>query len=561
MNLSSLLFLSLFSNSDNFSNVETFMISFDLVQNAQIMITNLDNRSLSHLLINNLHICMNDQASDNLQTDLKNFSSSDLVHIFMKNIDLFTYIIIDCYTSDTFYEIMIDSSVFRRFTVDYEQFLVYQKNNKNDLINVIKAETINVQFEIESTLSLKSITIDIPIELMKFHVIKTNTSFLLSLADMNRLKVYFNNVENILFMITKNRSLSIIRRFDHDFLLWKNSYSLHSYIAQSFKFNFCYLIDVELRQLHRRFDHSFITKWHDLLKRSNHDVKKSIIEKLTRFCIFCQKYAKCSERFKFTSKDEINFNYSVIVDIMYIENRLILHVIDNVTRFQAAKWLQNLIAKHTLKKASYLLSRRLSEPLWSHIDWRRQEFRKQRISSICHLNDNHHQDDLRRDALINRHSRKISCWTASRSLNDQRRSDSINQRDYQQRNSASNDRKSNQRYNRFWRLSAHFADFRDIFLYACHELIYIVNNSANDDYWKSDDRNQKFSSWTSDSRRSKHSKRFDNNLDSWSISQFRRTSMTRQLQSTWQMNWMLQIAWYRRRSMQNRLIIWINRFS
>jgi hypothetical protein len=32
---------------------------------------------------------------------------------------------------------------------------------------------------------------------MKFHVIKTDTSFLLSLADMNRLKVYFNNVENI----------------------------------------------------------------------------------------------------------------------------------------------------------------------------------------------------------------------------------------------------------------------------------------------------------------------------------------------------------------------------
>jgi hypothetical protein len=34
---------------------------------------------------------------------------------------------------------------------------------------------------------------------------------------------------------------------------------------------------------------------------------------------------------------------------MYIENHLILHVIDDVTRFQAAKWLQNLIAKHTWK--------------------------------------------------------------------------------------------------------------------------------------------------------------------------------------------------------------------
>ncbi len=138
-------------------------------------------------------------------------------------------------------------------------------------------------------------------------MIKTNTSFLLSLADMNRLKVYFNNVENILFMIIKNRNLSIIKRFDHDFLLWKNSYFLHSYITQSFNSNLCYLIDVQLRQLHKRFEHSFIMKLHDLLKPFDHEVKKTALKKLTKFCTFCQKYAKSSERVKFTLKDEINF--------------------------------------------------------------------------------------------------------------------------------------------------------------------------------------------------------------------------------------------------------------
>jgi hypothetical protein len=50
--------LSLISN--NLSNVETFMISFESVKNAEMMITNLANRSLSHFLINNLHINMND---------------------------------------------------------------------------------------------------------------------------------------------------------------------------------------------------------------------------------------------------------------------------------------------------------------------------------------------------------------------------------------------------------------------------------------------------------------------------------------------------------------------
>jgi hypothetical protein len=125
---------------------------------------------------------MNDQTSDDLQIYLKKFTSSDLilnvlilVHICMKNIDLFTYIIIDRYTFEMFYDIMIDSDVFTRSTADYEKFLAYQKNNKNDLIDVIKAETVNVQFEIESIFSLELITIDISIELVKFHVIKTDT--------------------------------------------------------------------------------------------------------------------------------------------------------------------------------------------------------------------------------------------------------------------------------------------------------------------------------------------------------------------------------------------------
>jgi hypothetical protein len=147
----------------------------------------------------------------------------DLVYIcmkkiIMKNTDLFTYIIIDRYTSEMFYDIMIDSKASIRLIVNYEQYLTFIKNIFIDL-NHTKAKTINVQFEIESTFSLKSIIIDISIKLMKFHVIKTNTSFLLSLADMKRLKVYFNNVENLL--INTIKVLSIIKRFDHDFLLWK----------------------------------------------------------------------------------------------------------------------------------------------------------------------------------------------------------------------------------------------------------------------------------------------------------------------------------------------------
>ncbi len=112
---------------------------------------------------------------------------------------------------------------------------------------------------------------------------------------------------------------------------------MQTYIDQSFDLNLCYLIETELRQSHRRFDHSSIRKLHDLLKRVDHEVKKPILEKLIKFCTFCQKYAKSSGRFKFTLRDDVNFNYSVIVDVMYVKNSLILHVIDEATRFQVAK--------------------------------------------------------------------------------------------------------------------------------------------------------------------------------------------------------------------------------
>ncbi len=164
---------------------------------------------------------------DLIQIDL---NALIFVHICTKNIDFFTYIIIDRYTFEMFYDIMIDSKALIWLIVDYEQYLAIIKNIFIDL-NRIKINIVNVQFEIESTSSFESLIVDISFEIMKFHVIKTNTLFLLSFEDINRLKVYFNNVENILFMIIKNRDLSMIRRFDHDFLLWKNSYSLYSYIV------------------------------------------------------------------------------------------------------------------------------------------------------------------------------------------------------------------------------------------------------------------------------------------------------------------------------------------
>jgi hypothetical protein len=214
---------SSFSFFEKNSNAETFIIIFESMKNLQLMTTDLVNRSFSHYLID-FHTDMNDQTIDYLQINLKNGFSIIIVHTDMKNInsDSFAYVMIsDRYTFEKFYEMMIDSNASTKSIAEYDQYLAF-KNHKIDSfidLNHTRAETVNVQFDIELARSIKSLIIDTLFEVMKFHVIKTDTSFLLSLADMNRLKVYFNNVENTLNMIIQNRKLSVIRRFDHEFLL------------------------------------------------------------------------------------------------------------------------------------------------------------------------------------------------------------------------------------------------------------------------------------------------------------------------------------------------------
>ena len=63
--------------------------------------------------------------------------------------------------------------------------------------------------------------IDMPIEWVQFHIIKVDITFLLCLANMDWLEIYFNNVKNIL--VTKNQVVLVIWQFNHSFLLWKTA--------------------------------------------------------------------------------------------------------------------------------------------------------------------------------------------------------------------------------------------------------------------------------------------------------------------------------------------------
>lgn len=86
---------------------------------------------------------------------------------------------------------------------------------------------------------------------------------------------------------------------------------------------------------------------YQILTRTDHEVDRKALEHLTRYCTFCQKYGKSPGRFKFTLHDDVDFNYCIYVDVMYISGSPLLHIVDQATRYQAGRWLQNISAKHT----------------------------------------------------------------------------------------------------------------------------------------------------------------------------------------------------------------------
>ena len=108
--------------------------------------------------------------------------------------DLFTYITTERYTPKEFYSVIIDTGASKKSTAGYRQYFAYKATNNNTDINTIQTRAVNIQFGIGLTALIRLVKVKTPIGLVDFHIVKADTPFLLCLADMDRLQVYYNNV-------------------------------------------------------------------------------------------------------------------------------------------------------------------------------------------------------------------------------------------------------------------------------------------------------------------------------------------------------------------------------
>jgi len=182
--------------------------------------------------------------------------------------------------------------------------------------------------------SVGTVRIENPVGTVTYHILDTLTPFLLSLADADRLGAYFNNVRNVIIR-KDGTTIPVVRKWGHPFFNIRKEETMSFFTEQ------------ELRRLHRRFGHPRTERLYNMLKNAGHDVDPSVLKEIKKFCHMCQTHDPAPQRFKFTIKDNLHFNYKVVIDVVRIGNHDVLHVVDTATSFQAATFLKSLSARDT----------------------------------------------------------------------------------------------------------------------------------------------------------------------------------------------------------------------
>ena len=177
-----------------------------------------------------------------------------------------------------------------------------------------------------SIISLSSIgTVQVftPVGNTNFYIVDIPTSFLLYLKEINTLGIYLNKITNQL-ICQDGKSIPIFYKWGHPwFFVNKNNK-----VAVSI-----YFTEAKLCWVHTHFGHLSVNKLHKLLTRAGYDIEHKTIEIINKFYYYCQIKGESSQRFKLTFKKDVDFNYKIIVDIMYLDGKPVLHTVDAATVF------------------------------------------------------------------------------------------------------------------------------------------------------------------------------------------------------------------------------------
>jgi len=313
-------------NQDNDSNINELRTAFEAWQAGEMFLTDfgqVDGHGMLSVL--------GDQAIRHALTSHDEFSASyepNHEEVFAVNVR---------YGNDIFHGILPDTGASGISTAGEPQLEALQRILPSIVVDRTKGKDQLIRFGKGHASVQGIVSVETPIGLIQFHIVPTATPFLLCLKDMDTLNVRYDNIRNVL--VQGDKQIPIVRKWGHPWML------LHE---KEQAIAWCHLTEPELRRLHRRFGHPSVRKLHNMLVRAGHvDANVRTIERIVKFCQYCQLHEKSPGRFKFSLKDDIDFNYRVFIDVFYLDGQPVLQAVDEATSFTAARFLEDMSAKTT----------------------------------------------------------------------------------------------------------------------------------------------------------------------------------------------------------------------
>jgi hypothetical protein len=242
-----------------------------------------------------------------------------------------------------FQGIMPDTGAATYSTGGMAQFRALQKWLPETHLDETRAGEARVRFGVgESLESLGAAAVVTPVGTFTFHIMTSQTPFLLCLDDMDDQGVYFDNTRDVLVHQAGHgervAETPVIRRWGHAWFFLGPEAST------------AYLSEAQLRTLHTQLSHPSVDRLAKTLRRAGHDdFERKTLEEIKRVCHYCQVKGSAPRRWRFTLSDDKDFNAEIFVDVLYLSNRPVLHVVDAATAYNAARFLTSMTTEETWK--------------------------------------------------------------------------------------------------------------------------------------------------------------------------------------------------------------------
>ena len=165
---------------------------------------------------------------------------------------------------------------------------------------------------------------------LSIDVIQLNVPLLIGLDVLDHYGLYVNNVEDRLRSDGRDVDVPLVRKDGHIYLVWGAA---------------DHYTTTELTRVHRHFAHPHPDRLFAVLRQAKDPhataETRAQLAEVTATCQVCQRLARAPSRFRVAlPTQDIVFNQTVLLDLMYLDGKPVLHVVDKDTLFSAATLLQ-----------------------------------------------------------------------------------------------------------------------------------------------------------------------------------------------------------------------------